>query len=144
MLLEQQLRILLLCTINHAPPHAPAPDDRSHATRLRLLRLAHIVVLLRDGQEQLELWRKLLLRVQAVGEVDAADPAVGVDLHTQRLDVVGSVRATGEVRQIELDLVPALVQPHRHGADERLDTRCGLLRDDTIQSCEERWDNSTG
>lgn len=31
-----------------------------------------------------------------------------------------TICSPGEVRQIELDLVPTLVQAHRHGADERL------------------------
>lgn len=41
-------------------------------------------------------------------------------LHSQGLDVVGAVRTTREVGQVELDLVPAVVQPHGHGADEGL------------------------
>ena len=49
------------------------------------------------------------------------------DLHSQRLDVVGAVRASREVGQVELDLVPAVVQPHRHRADERLHTRRALV-----------------
>lgn len=40
----------------------------------------------------------------------------------ERLNVVGSVRPPGEVRQVELDLVPALVESHGHGADEGLDS----------------------
>jgi len=50
-----------------------------------------------------------------------------VDLHPQRLDVVRAVRAPREVAQVELDLVPALVQPHGHGADEGLHARGGLV-----------------
>lgn len=48
-------------------------------------------------------------------------------LHSQRLDVVGAVRSPGEVGQVELDLVPAVVQPHGHGADEGLHTRGALI-----------------
>ena len=33
----------------------------------------------------------------------------------------------GEIRQVELDLVPALVQPHGHGADEGLHSGGGLV-----------------
>ena len=33
----------------------------------------------------------------------------------------------GEVRQVELDLIPALVQPHGHCADEGLYPRGGLV-----------------
>jgi len=43
-----------------------------------------------------------------------------VNLNAQRLNVVGAVRTASEVGQVELDLVPALVQTHRHRADERL------------------------
>lgn len=48
-------------------------------------------------------------------------------LYSQRLGVVGPVGPPGEVRQVELNLVPAVVQPHRHGADERLHSRCALI-----------------
>ena len=92
----------------------PAPD------------LVPAVALLLDGEVELELGGELLLAVEPVGEVDAADAAVGVDLDPQRLHVVGAVRAPGEVRQVELDLVPALVQPHRHRADKRLHPGGGL------------------
>jgi len=50
-----------------------------------------------------------------------------VDLDSEGLNVVGAVGAAGEVGQVELDLVPAVVQPHRHGADERLHSRCALV-----------------
>jgi len=48
-------------------------------------------------------------------------------LYAKGLDVVGAVRSAGEVRQVELDLVPAVVQPHRHRADERLDACRALV-----------------
>lgn len=41
-----------------------------------------------DGQEELELGGELLLSVELVGEVDAPDAAVGVNLHPQRLNIV--------------------------------------------------------
>lgn len=43
------------------------------------------------------------------------------------LDVVGTVGSSGEIGQVELDLVPALIKPHGHGADEGLNTRGGLV-----------------
>lgn len=55
-----------------------------------------------------------------------SDAAVGVDLDPQGLDVVGAVGAASEVGEVELDLVPALVQTHGHRADEGLDTCRGL------------------
>ena len=84
------------------------------------------LALLLDGEVELELGGELLLAVEPVGEVDAADAAVGVDLDPERLHVVGAVRPPGEVRQVELDLVPALVQPHWHRADKRLYPGGGL------------------
>ena len=38
------------------------------------------------------------------------------------LDVVGTVGTTSEIGQVELNLVPALVQSHGHGTDEGLHT----------------------
>ena len=67
-------------------------------------------------------------RLVADGGGSPPDAAVSVDLNTERLDVVGTVRTACEVAKVELDLVPALVQAHRHGADERLHSRRRLLR----------------
>lgn len=75
-----------------------------------------------DRQEQLELWRQLLLGVQSVGEIQTAYTAVCVDLHSESLYVVGTVSAPGEIGEVELNLVPALIQAHWHGANERLHT----------------------
>ena len=51
------------------------------------------------------------------------DAAVGVDLDAERLDVVSTIRTAREVTKVELNLVPALIQAHRHSADERLHSR---------------------
>ena len=80
-----------------------------------------------DREEEFELGREFVLGVEAVAEVDTADAAVGVDLHSQRLDVVRAVSPPREIGQVELDLVPALVQTHRHRADERLHSCCALV-----------------
>ena len=39
-------------------------------------------------------------------------------LNTESLNVVGSVRSAREVSQVELDLIPSVVQSHGHCADE--------------------------
>ena len=91
-----------------------------------MMRVATLTFLL-DGQLELELGRQLLLAVQPVGEINTPDPTVGVDLNPQRLHVVGPVGSPREVRQVELDLIPALVQSHRHRADERLHSGGGLV-----------------
>lgn len=41
-------------------------------------------------------------------------------LNSQGFHVGRSIGSLGKVGQVELHLVPALVQPHGHGADERL------------------------
>jgi len=60
-------------------------------------------------------------------EEDESRAKLNTDLDPECLDVVGAVGAPCEVREVELDLVPAVVQPHRHGADERFDTRRALV-----------------
>jgi len=79
------------------------------------------------GEVQLELCRQLVFRVEAVGEVHSADSAVGMDLDSEGLDVVGTIGTAGEVRKVELNLVPAIVQSHGHGADEGLDSCRALV-----------------
>ena len=49
------------------------------------------------------------------------------DYLPEGFDVVGTVGSSGEIRQVELDLVPAFVKSHRHGADKGLDTRGRLI-----------------
>lgn len=45
-----------------------------------------------------------------------------------------TVSSPGEVRQVELNLVPSLIQTHGHGADERLDPCSGLQNNVCQQS----------
>ena len=73
-----------------------------------------------NGEEELEFGRKLVLGVETIGEVNSSDSAVRMNLNSQRLDVVCAVSASSEVRQVELNLVPSLVQSHGHCADEGL------------------------
>ena len=78
-------------------------------------------------QEKLELWWELILGVKSVGEVDSSNSAVGVDLDAESLYVVGTVSSPGEIGQVELNLIPALIQSHWHGTDEWLDSGGGLI-----------------
>ena len=80
-----------------------------------------------DRQEELELRRKLFLRVKSIREVDPSNSAVSMDLHSQSFNVVGTVSSSREIGQVELDLVPALIKAHRHGTYKRLDSRCRLV-----------------
>ena len=59
--------------------------------------LALRIILLRDGQEELEFRRKLLFGVQTIREVDAADATICMNLNAQSLDVVGTIRSSGEI-----------------------------------------------
>ena len=49
-----------------------------------------------------------------------------VDL-PERLDIVGTIGSSCEIGQVELNLIPALIESHGHCADERLDTSSGLI-----------------
>ena len=48
-------------------------------------------------------------------------------LHAQGLNIVGTVGTSREIGQVELDLVPALIETHGHGTDERLNTGGRLI-----------------
>lgn len=50
-----------------------------------------------------------------------------MDGDPEGLYVVTPVCPAGEVGQIELNLIPSLIQPHRHGADEGFHTGGGLV-----------------
>ena len=50
-----------------------------------------------------------------------------MDLNSESLYVVCTVSSSGEIRQVELNLIPSLVESHRHGANERLDSCGGLV-----------------
>ena len=45
-----------------------------------------------------------------------------IDRLPECLDVVGTVSTAREIRQVKLNLIPTLIEPHGHGADEGLDT----------------------
>jgi len=80
-----------------------------------------------NWQEKLELWWELVFGVESVGEIDSSDSAVSVDLNSKGLYVVGTVSSSGEIRQIELNLIPSLIKSHRHGANKWLDSGSGLI-----------------
>ena len=45
----------------------------------------------------------------------------------ESLNVVGSVGSSREIGQVKLNLIPALIESHGHGANEGLDTSCALV-----------------
>ena len=50
-----------------------------------------------------------------------------MDLNAECFNVVGTVGSAGEIRQVKLNLVPAFIKSHRHGADEWLYSGCALI-----------------
>jgi hypothetical protein len=80
-----------------------------------------------NWQEELELWWELVLGVQSVGEIDSSNSAVSMNLNSKSLYVVGSVSSPGEIGQVELNLIPALIESHGHCADEWLHSGSGLV-----------------
>lgn len=64
--------------------------DLIRRDHLRLLRLLY-------RQEQFELGGQLIFGIKSVGEVDAADSAVGVDLNAEGFNIVRSISAAGKV-----------------------------------------------
>lgn len=49
-----------------------------------------------------------------------------MDLNSKSLYIVSTIGSSREIRQVELNLIPALIKSHWHRADERLDS-CGTL-----------------
>ena len=50
-----------------------------------------------------------------------------MDLDSEGLYIVGTISSSGEIRQVELNLIPAFIESHGHGTDEGLDSGCGLV-----------------
>jgi hypothetical protein len=80
-----------------------------------------------NWQEELELWWKFVFGIESIGEVNTTDTAVGVDLHAKGLNVVSTVCSACKVWQVKLDLIPAFIKSHWHGANERFDSSCALI-----------------
>merc|ERR1740139_895248 len=73
-------------------------------------------------EEELELGWELVLGVEAIGEINSTNTAVSVDLNSKGLNIVGTVSTTGEIGQVELDLIPAFIKSHGHSANKGLYT----------------------
>ena len=80
-----------------------------------------------NWQEELEFWGELVLGVESIGEIDSSDSAVSMNLNSEGFYVVGTVGPSGEIRQVELNLIPALIKSHGHCANEWLDSGSGLI-----------------
>ena len=79
-----------------------------------------------NWQEKFALWRQFILGVKSVWEIDSSNSAVGMNLNSESLYIVGTVSSSGEIRQVELNLIPSFIQSHWHCTDEWLYS-CGWL-----------------
>ena len=75
-----------------------------------------------NWQEKFELWRKLVFGIESVGEINSSNSAVGVDLNSKSLYVICTISSSGEIRQVELNLIPSFIQSHGHCTDEWLNS----------------------
>ena len=50
-----------------------------------------------------------------------------MDSHSESLNVVATIGPSREIRQVELNLVPTLIQSHGHSTNKRLYTSCWLI-----------------
>ena len=80
-----------------------------------------------NWQEELEFWGELVLGVESIGEIDSSDSAVSMNLNSEGFYVVSTIGPSGEIRQVELNLIPALIKSHGHCANEWLDSGSGLI-----------------
>ena len=80
-----------------------------------------------DWQEKFEFWGELVFCVKSIGEINSSNSAVGVNLHSQCFNIVSSISSSCEIRQVELNLIPALIESHGHCANERLYSGCWLI-----------------
>jgi len=78
------------------------------------------------GEIQFELWWKLVFGVLFLREEDPPKTAISMNLDPQSLRIGRTIRFSGELREIELDVVPTVLEPERHRADIGLDPRFGL------------------
>ena len=80
-----------------------------------------------NWQEKFEFWRQFVLGVKSVWEIDSSNSAVGVDLDSESLYIIRTISSPGEIRQVELNLIPTFIQSHGHCTDEWLDSSRWLI-----------------
>lgn len=80
-----------------------------------------------NGQKQFKLRRQLLFTIKPVRKVYPADTTVRMNSHSQSFDVITTISPACKIRQIELDLIPTLIQSHRHSTDKRLHSSSRLI-----------------
>ena len=81
------------------------------------------------GHKEPEFFGQVFLWIKFIWKVNSPDSAVGMNLYTESLYIVGTVSSLCEIRQVKLNLIPAIIQPHGHGTYEGLDSGCGLKED---------------
>jgi len=101
--------------------------NNMHILLQRKHHIQGIECLFLNGKEKLKFRRKFLFRVETIAKINASNSAVCMDLHAQSFNIISTVGTASEIRKIELDLIPAIIQPHRHCANEGLHTSGGLI-----------------
>jgi len=76
--------------------------------------------------EHLEIRWKLIVSVQTLAEVDSSKATVGMNLNPCGFHIAGSISPSGEVTQVDLDLIPTIIQAQWHSAVERPDSSTWL------------------
>ena len=56
-----------------------------------------------------------------------SNKSTGLDNVPECLDIVCTICSPCEIGQVKLNLIPAFIESHRHGTDERFDTRRTLV-----------------
>ena len=92
-----------------------------------LLLLLLLFLLSLNRNEELELGWDLIFGVKLIRKVNPSDTAVGMDLNPQGFHIVRTIGSPCEIREVELDLIPTLVQTHGHGAYEGLHSSLTLV-----------------
>ena len=70
-----------------------------------------------DWKVELEFRWQLLLRIQAIGEINSAKSTVCMNLHPECLDVICAVRSLCKISEVQLNVVPAIIKLQWHCAD---------------------------
>jgi len=76
--------------------------------------------------EHFEIRWKLVVSVQTLAEVDSSKATVGMNLNPRGFDIAGPISPPSKVAQVDLNLIPAIIQAQRHGAVEGTDPSAGL------------------
>ena len=60
-----------------------------------------------------------------------------MDLDSQGFNIVCTISSSGEIRQVELNLIPAFIQSHGHGTNKWLHSGSRLITKYLAGGCQE-------